>query len=76
MVSLGKIKEFNPTSTNITRYLERLEQYFEGNDVPTDTDEVNKRRPIIISAICAKTYDVLSNLCLPHSPSKRTLNSF
>ena len=46
MASLGKIEEFNPTSTNIARYLERLEQYFEANDVPADTAEVNKKRAI------------------------------
>ena len=72
MASLGKIEEFNPTSTNIARYLERLEQYFEANDVPADTAEVNKQRAILISAIGARTYDVLSDLCSPESPSTKT----
>jgi hypothetical protein len=31
--------------------------------VPADTAEVNKRRAILISAIGARTYDVLSDLC-------------
>ncbi|CAB3985347.1 Hypothetical predicted protein [Paramuricea clavata] len=72
MTSLGKIEEFNPTSTNIARYLERIEQYFEATDVPADTAEVNKRRAILISAIGARTYDVLSDLCSPDSPSTKT----
>ena len=72
MTSLGKIEEFNPTSTNIARYLERIEQYFEANDVPADTAEVNKRRAILISAIGARTYDVLSDHCSPDSPSTKT----
>ena len=33
---------------------------------------MNKRRAILISAIGAKTYDVLSDLCSPHSPSSKT----
>ncbi len=59
MAGLGKIEEFNPTSTNIACYLECLEQYFETNNVPADTAEVYKHRAILISAIGARTYDVL-----------------
>ena len=33
---------------------------------------MNKRRAILISTIGAKTYDVLSDLCSPHSPSSKT----
>ena len=43
MTSLGKIEEFNPSQTNISRYLETLEQYFEANDVPEDSEESKKR---------------------------------
>ena len=51
MTSLGKIEEFNPSQTNIARYLERLEQYFEANDVPEDSQESKKHRAILISVI-------------------------
>ena len=39
MSSLGKIEEFDPASTNISRYLERLAQYFIANGVPADKGE-------------------------------------
>ena len=72
MSSLGKIEEFNPSQTNIARYLERLEQYFEANDVPEDSEDSKKRRAILISVIGSRTYDVLSDLCSPNSPSSKT----
>ena len=37
MASLGKIEEFNPKTTNINHYLERLEQYFVANEVEADS---------------------------------------
>ena len=42
MPSLGKIEEFNLASTNINRYLERLEQYFVANGVPADSSDSPK----------------------------------
>ena len=42
MPSLGKIEEFNPASTSINCYLERLEQYFEANSVPADSGDSHK----------------------------------
>ena len=74
MPSLGKIEEFNPAFTNINRYLERLKQYFIANSVPADTGERFKRRATLISVIGSKAYDVLSHLCLPESPSEKTLD--
>ena len=72
MPSLGKIEEFVPDSTNIDRYLERLEQYFVANGVPADSAESHKRRATLISVIGAKAYDVLSDLCSPSTPSQKT----
>lgn len=72
MATLGKIEEFNASHGNIERYLERLEQYFEANDVDQDSEEVHKRRAILISVIGAKTYDVLSDLCSPSSPASKS----
>ena len=48
MPSLGKIEEFNPASTNINQYLERLEQYFVANGVPAYSAESHKRRATLI----------------------------
>ena len=72
MPSLGKIEEFDPASTNINRYLERLEQYFIANGVPADTGERFKCRATLISVIGSKAYDVLSDLCSPEAPSEKT----
>ena len=49
MPSLGKIEEFDPDSTNIDRYLERLEQYFVANGISTDSTDRHKRRATLIS---------------------------
>ncbi|PFX26219.1 Uncharacterized protein K02A2.6 [Stylophora pistillata] len=72
MPKLGKIEEFDPTSTNINCYLERLEQYFIANGVGADTGERFKRRATLISVIGSKAYDVLSDLCSSEAPSKKT----
>ena len=72
MPSLGKIEEFNPASTNINRYLERLEQYFVANGVPADSSDSHKRRATLISVIGSKPCDVLADLCSPVSPSAKT----
>ena len=37
MTTLGKIEEFDVRSGKIDRYLERLEQYFEANKIPSDS---------------------------------------
>ena len=74
MPSLGKIEEFDPASTNINRYLERLKQYFIANSVPADTGERFKRRATLISVIGSKAYNVLLHLCLPESPSEKTFH--
>ena len=70
--SLGKIAEFDPASTNINSYLERLEQYFIAKGVPADTGERFISRATLISVIGFKAYDVLSDLCSPEAPSEKT----
>ena len=72
MPSLGKIEEFDLDSTNIDRYLERLEQYFVANGVPEDSTDRHKRRATLISVMGAKAYDVLSDECSPSTPSQKT----
>ena len=72
MPSLGKIEEFDPSSTNINHYLERLEQYFITNGVQADSGERFKRRATLISVIGSKAYDVLSDLCSPEALLEKT----
>ena len=52
--------------------LEPPEQCFVVNSVPADSAESHKPRAILISVICAKAYDVLSDLCSPIPPSEKT----
>ena len=72
MPSLGKIEEFDPSSTNINHYLERLEQYFITNGVQVDSGGRFKRRATLISVIGSKAYDVLSDLCSPEAQLEKT----
>ena len=75
MASLGKIEEFDPKNTNIDHYLDRLEQYFMATKVEADSSTSHRCRAILISVIGGKTYDVLTDLCSPASPSSKvTLN--
>ena len=41
MASLGKIEEFDPMTTNIDHYLDRLEQYFVANKVGADSSTMH-----------------------------------
>ena len=52
--------------------LEPPEQRFVANSVPADSAESHKPRAILISVICVKAYDVLSDLCSPIPPSEKT----
>ena len=74
MPSLGKIEEFNPASTKISRNLECLEQYFITNGVPADTGEKFKCRATLISVIGSKAYDFFSDRCSPEAPSEKACN--
>ena len=65
-------EEFDPASTNISRYLERLEQHFIAKGVPADTGERFISRVTLISVTGSKAYDVLSDPCSPEAPSEKT----
>ncbi|KAK3749146.1 hypothetical protein QZH41_009832, partial [Actinostola sp. cb2023] len=67
-----KIEEFDGQASNIHRYIERLEQYFEANGIPEDKDDAHKRRATLISVLGAKTYDISSDLCSPATPATKT----
>mgnify|MGYP001792447604 CR=1 FL=1 len=54
MATLGKTEEFNSSHGNTEQYLEHLEQYFETNNTEQDSEEVYKRRAILISVIGTK----------------------
>ncbi len=50
---IGKIDSFDENIENLTSYTERLEQYFEANEIANE-----KRVPALLSLIGGKTYNV------------------
>ncbi|XP_058458648.1 uncharacterized protein LOC131435120 [Malaya genurostris] len=67
---IGSISEFNSTFDDWDVYYERLEQYFEVNDVPEE-----KRSAFLISVIGANAYKSLRDLCHPTPPKEKSFLS-
>ncbi|XP_072400642.1 uncharacterized protein [Diabrotica undecimpunctata] len=67
MSLIGYIEQFNPAKSDITSYIERLEQLFICNVVEED-----KEVPLLISLIGGETYSVLKDLLAPEVPSSKT----
>ena len=61
----GRMDEYDEIE-EWTQYVERMEHYFEANEI--DSDE--KKRSIFLSVIGAKTYKLLLGLIRPEIPSK------
>ena len=68
LARLGSIGEFNSEAGHsIKSYLERMEIYFQANDIPED-----KRAAVFLSVLGETTYDLLRSLCSPTLPSAKT----
>ena len=67
MAQYGRLKKFDADSepTCITAYLERVELFFEANEVAD-----GKRVLILLSNIGAKTYGLLRSLTAPKAPKE------
>jgi hypothetical protein len=63
---IGSIPEFNGNCDDWNVYAERLEQFFEVNDIPEA-----KRSALLISVIGADTYKSLRDLCHPVIPKNK-----
>ena len=59
MTTFGKIEEFDVRGGKIDRYLERLEQYFVANHIPSDGETSSRQRAILISVLGAEAHDIL-----------------
>ena len=59
----GTISEFNPKSDNVSTYLERLELYFEVNQVEED-----RKVLALLTVMGATAYDTLWSLLAPTPP--------
>ena len=66
----GCLTEFQPETDSIKSYLERVQLYFTANAVPRD-----KQVPILLSAIGAPIYSLLSDLLSPDLPSSKSMDA-
>src|SRR5664279_391348 len=65
--SIGKIDSFDDGIEDWPTYVERVEQYFNANDVSDD-----KRVASLLSLIGSRTYGLLRSLTAPEKPSEKT----
>lgn len=70
MALLGKIELFIPQQ-EWPQYVERLEQFFEANDLTGD-DKAAKRRATFLAVIGPEPYELLRSLLAPTKPKEKT----
>ena len=71
MATFGRLESFDNSSEQWDQYIERLENFFEANDIPLDTAQVKKRRAILLSACGSKVYKQMSSLLAPEKPKDK-----
>ena len=64
----GRIDPFQPDNETIAAYLERVELYFQANDIRNE-----KKVSILLTSIGDKTYTLLRNHFAPAKPAEQTL---
>ena len=69
MTQISRIQEFQPDNETVSTYLERVDLYFVANGTPAD-----KKVPVLLSSIGARTYGLLRSLVAPEAPRNKTLN--
>ena len=67
MATFGSIKEYEQ-SENWTQYQERLENYFDANDIT----EEGKKKSILLSVVGAQAYQLIRNLIAPTKPKEKS----
>ncbi len=68
---LGKIDHFDEEVEEWPQYVERLQHFFEANDI-TGEDNKNKRRSVFLTVIGPSPYKLLRNLLAPAKPADKT----
>ena len=68
MGSFGRMSEFDKTKESWDSYTERLEFYFQANDIA----EQAKKKAILLTMCGAETYKLISNLIMPKSPREES----
>ncbi|CAL9688159.1 unnamed protein product [Knipowitschia caucasica] len=67
MAQIGKVDEFKPENEPWTAYVERLEQFFDANDI-----DQGKYVAVLLSVMGATTYGLLRNLVQPDKPKDKS----
>lgn len=70
MALLGKVEQFDPEQEDWPQYVERLEQFFEANDLGGD-DKADKRRATFLAVIGPAPYKLLRSLITPAKPKEK-----
>ncbi len=65
----GRLEAFQEGEEKITEYFERVELYFDANDV-----DDGKKVPVLLSVIGAKTYALLRSLLAPTPPKDKSFD--
>lgn len=72
MAAFGKIDTFQEGEETFEHYTERLEQYFEANDIGnTEEADKSKRRAILLTVCGSKIYNLISDLLAPVKPKDK-----
>ena len=69
MTSFGRINEFQAENESIGAYLERVELFFQANDIAD-----GKKVAVFLSVIGGKTYTLLCNLLSPTKPQEKSFD--
>ena len=66
--AVGRLEEFNPDIEPIEEYLERVELYFEANEIKKE-----KQVAVFLSVIGRENYSLLRKMLSPVKPREKTL---
>ena len=70
MSTYGKKEEFDRDCDTWKLYIERLNFYFEANQIEGGGDGLKLRRAILLSSVGKKTYKVICDLLAPEKISR------
>ena len=68
MTTFGKIKEFNGEHEEWKHYIERMNHFFEANEI----EDEGKQRSIFLVSVGAKTYKLIRSLVAPEEPKSKS----
>ena len=66
---LGRMQEFEPDTESISAYLERLQMFFEANDIAAE-----KKVSVLLTVIGKQNFSLLRNLVAPETPKDKSFD--